>query len=291
MTALRPVERIADVRRQVNDWHTEGPVGFVPTMGALHAGHARLIQEARAECAHVVVSIFVNPLQFDRADDLDRYPRTLEADLELCQKLGVDLVFAPQVSDLYPIEQLCTVDPGPLAAHLCGAHRPGHFRGVATVVLKLLNIVAPDRAFFGEKDAQQLAIIRRMAADFDLPVLIVGVPTVREDDGLALSSRNTRLSVRERRLAPALYQALCAAASAIDAGANDVASIKAAALRGLPGDPDLRVEYFEIVDAATLQPLDTLGGAPALVAGAMWLGTTRLIDNLRVCAAPLPDPR
>ena len=282
MTSLQPVQRIADVRTQLEDWRSHGSIGFVPTMGALHAGHATLISRARAECARVVVSIFVNPLQFDRQDDLARYPRTLDEDLHLCAQLGADLVFAPQESDLYPAEQFCTVDPGPLATHLCGAHRPGHFRGVATVVLKLLNVVEPDRAYFGEKDAQQLAIIRRMVADFDLAVTIVGVPTVREADGLALSSRNSRLNVRERRLAPALHAALRAAATKIAEGATDVDAIKAAAQSAVPHDPSLRIEYLDIVDAATLQPVAVIGRSPVLVAGAMWVGETRLIDNLRV---------
>jgi pantoate--beta-alanine ligase len=281
MTSLHPVERISEVRHQLADWRSHGSIGLVPTMGALHAGHARLIQQARAECAHVAVSVFVNPLQFDRQDDLERYPRTLDADLAVCEQLGADLVFSPQVSDLYPIPQACTVDPGPLATHLCGAHRPGHFRGVATVVLKLLNIVSPDRAYFGEKDAQQLAIIRRMAADFDLPVTIVGVPTVREDDGLALSSRNVRLSVKERRLAPSLHAALMAAAELVAAGTNDVASITATALAKIPSDPALRIEYFDLVDPSHLQPLTTITDGPVLIAGALWVGNTRLIDNLR----------
>ena len=208
MTPVQRVERIGDVRRLIESWQQGGPVGLVPTMGALHAGHERLLQQARDECARVVVSIFVNPLQFDRKDGLERYPRTLESDADACARIGVDALFLPAVDEMYPTTPTCTVDPGDLATHLCGAYRPGHFRGVATVVLKLLNIVAADRAYFGEKDAQQLAIVRRMVADFDVPVTIVGVPTVREADGLALSSRNVRLNARERTLAPRLYQAL-----------------------------------------------------------------------------------
>jgi pantoate--beta-alanine ligase len=282
MTSLRPLERIAAVRAQRAGWRNDGPIGFVPTMGALHAGHARLIEQARAECARVVVSIFVNPLQFDRQDDLDRYPRTLDADLNLCHRIGADLVFAPQAADLYPVTPACTVDPGPLASHLCGAHRPGHFQGVATVVLKLLNIVGPHRAYFGEKDAQQLAIVRRMVEDFDLPVAIVGVPTVREPDGLALSSRNTRLNARERQLAPSLHAALTTAAELVARGVTSVAEIKAAALAAIPTDASLRMEYFDLVDAATLEPFVTVPTSAVLIAGALWVGGTRLIDNVRV---------
>jgi pantoate--beta-alanine ligase len=191
-------------------------------MGALHAGHAALIDRARAECRTVVVSIFVNPLQFDRDDDLRRYPRALDVDLELCAAHGVDLVFAPSSAEVYPFPPVCTVDVARLADHLCGPHRPGHFRGVATVVLKLFQMAQPDRAYFGEKDAQQLAIVRRMVADFNVPVQIVGVPTVREVDGLAISSRNTHLTAEERALAPALYRALSLAAREAESGETSV---------------------------------------------------------------------
>ena len=187
-------------------------------MGALHAGHASLIQRARRECGTVVVSIFVNPLQFDRAEDLDRYPRSLDADLALCREHGVDLVFAPSVAEMYPRPMAMAIDVGTLADHLCGRYRPGHFEGVASVVLKLFGIVQPDRAYFGEKDAQQLAVVRRLVTDFNVPVTIVPVPTVREPDGLALSSRNVRLSADERLLAPTLYKALQRAAARVDQG-------------------------------------------------------------------------
>ena len=179
-----------------------GAIGLVPTMGALHAGHARLIERARAECLTVVVSIFVNPLQFDRAEDLARYPRPLEADLALCGQLGVDMVFAPTPAEMYPQPPDCTVHVGRTAAHLCGAFRPGHFDGVATVVLKLLDIVQPDVAYFGEKDAQQLAIMRRMVADLNVPVTIVGVPTVREPTAWRSARATSTSSPPERALAP-----------------------------------------------------------------------------------------
>jgi pantoate--beta-alanine ligase len=275
------IDTVADVRRLVAERRKAGDsIGLVPTMGALHAGHAHLIERARAECDVVVVSVFVNPLQFDRQDDLDRYPRTLDADLALCGSIGVDAVFVPDVADMYPSPQICTIDVGRLADHLCGRYRPGHFRGVATVVMKLLQIVQPDVAYFGEKDIQQLAIVRRLARDFNVPVRIVGVPTMREDDGLALSSRNTRLDARERALAPALYAALRQVRDAIDAGVTDVAEAVGRGVRRIPDDPALRLEYLEVVDPEEMQPVTTVH-APVVVAGALWVGSTRLIDNIR----------
>src|SRR5262245_48671742 len=191
-----PISTIADLRTALAARKSTGLVGLVPTMGALHAGHASLITHARRDCATVVVSIFVNPLQFDRPDDLQRYPRALDADLALCQSLDVDLVFAPSVDEMYPTPPECSVSVGRLADHLCGRFRPGHFAGVATVVLKLFEIVQQDKAYFGEKDAQQLAVVRRLVSDFNIPTSVVGVATVREADGLALSSRNQRVDAR-----------------------------------------------------------------------------------------------
>jgi pantoate--beta-alanine ligase len=275
------IESIADLRKAIAGRRAAGLVGFVPTMGALHAGHASLITRAREECATVVVSIFVNPIQFDRPEDLDRYPRSLEADVALCRSLGVDLVFAPSVGEMYPKPLECSVDVGRLADHLCGRFRPGHFKGVATVVLKLLDIVCPDLAYFGEKDAQQLAIVKRLVVDFSVPVRIVGVPTVREPDGLALSSRNQRLDTRERALAPALYRALQRVQRDIDAGVTDPGTLKQAGFREIPEDPALKLEYLEIVDPDDFQPVDRIRG-PVVAAGALWVGTTRLIDNVTI---------
>jgi pantoate--beta-alanine ligase len=284
MIATARVDTIAALRERLAAGRGHGAVALVPTMGALHQGHARLIEQARAECGTVVVSIFVNPLQFDRPDDLARYPRTIDADMELCARHGVDVVFAPSASEIYSAPPICTVAVGRLADHLCGAHRPGHFQGVATVVLKLLQIAQPDRAYFGEKDAQQLAIVRRMTADFNLPVTIAGVQTVREADGLAVSSRNRHLSPAERELAPALYRALIDARRAIAAGVDDAAAIVRAAARQIPADPTLRLEYLEVVDPIELQPVAVVH-SPVLVAGALWVGSTRLIDNL-LCTPP-----
>ncbi len=248
-------------------------------MGALHEGHKRLIDLARAECDLVVVSIFVNPLQFDREDDLNKYPRTLESDVDMCSASHVDVVFAPSVAEMYPSPLECAVDVGRIADHLCGRFRPGHFRGVATVVLKLFQIGQPDRAYFGEKDAQQLAVIRRLVADFNLPVEIVAVPIVREPDGLALSSRNKRLKPDERQIATVLYEALRVAKSHIEAGMRDPGAIREAAERVIQKQEGVRLEYLEIVDPADIQPVARVE-RPVVVAGAIWVGSTRLIDNV-----------
>jgi len=272
-------ERVADLRGRLAEQRGSVVLGLVPTMGALHAGHGRLIEYAKRDCGFVVVTIFVNPLQFDRPEELDRYPRTLAEDLRFCDRAGVDLVFAPTPDEMYPTAPACRVHVQKLADHLCGRYRPGHFDGVATVVTKLFNIVEADRAYFGEKDAQQLAIIRRLSRDLNISTTIVGVPTVREPDGLALSSRNQHLSAAERTLAVALYQALCEAHGQLMAGVRDVGLIKEAAGSRIPGVPELRLEYLEIVDSEEMQPVDEVKG-PVCVAGALWVGTTRLIDNI-----------
>ena len=281
---LRVVQTIDEVRAALTARRESGAIGLVPTMGALHAGHARLVERARAECATVVVSIFINPLQFDRADDLARYPRPLEADLALCERLGVDAVFAPSAEEIYPEPPDVRVHVGQTAKYLCGAFRPGHFDGVATVVLKLFDIVQPDVAYFGEKDAQQLAIIRRMVADLNVPVKIAPVATVREADGLALSSRNQHLNAAERALAPALFRALTAAREAVAAGAGDAETVKRSAAATVPADERLRLEYLELVDPRTFQPVRRITG-PVVAAGALWVGATRLIDNV-LCTPP-----
>ena len=283
--AARLVESIAELRGDLSAVRlARQTIGLVPTMGALHAGHVRLIEQARHECDCVVVSIFVNPLQFDRKDDLERYPRSLQSDLEMCAAVGADVVFAPRVEDMYPVPPSCVVDVGRVADHLCGHFRPGHFRGLATFVLKLFEIVQPDRAYFGETDAPQLAVIRHLVRDFNVPVTIEGVATVREADGLALSSRNQRLDPGERVIARSLYAALCEANSMISAGSRDPDEIKRAAATRIPDDARLRLEYLEIVDLENMQPVERVDG-PVLVAGALWVGATRLIDNLR-CSPP-----
>ena len=276
---------IADMRRAVSDARRTGAsIGVVPTMGALHRGHASLIERARAECGTVVVTIFVNPLQFDRTDDLDRYPRTLDADVAICERAGADLVFAPPVAEMYPREPRCTIEVTQLGDHLCGQFRPGHFRGVATVVMKLLQIAGADRAYFGEKDAQQLAIVRRLVEDFNVPVSIVDVETARDPDGVAISSRNQHLDPAERQLAPALYQALATARAAVERGEADPGAVRAEARSRIAADERLRLEYLEIVDPDSMQPVPRID-RPVIAAGALWVGTTRLIDNVR-CIPP-----
>lgn len=274
-----PVAGIAGVRQRVARARSGGrSIALVPTMGALHAGHGALIGRARAECGFVVVSIFVNPTQFDRQDDYDRYPRTLDADLDFCGDRGVDLVFAPEPGEMYPEPPRTSIEVAGVSERLCGEFRPGHFRGVATVVAKLFNIVAPDIAYFGEKDAQQLAVIQTMARDLNMPVEIRPVPTVREADGLALSSRNQRLSAEERRAAPVLFKALQAAAERVRSGAGS-AEARRAALDVIAGEPLARVEYLEVVDPRSMLPVEQPAG-PVRIAVAAWLGSTRLIDNV-----------
>ena len=278
--SVQLVPSVAEARRILEPFRAAGQlIGLVPTMGALHAGHARLIEAARAECGCVVTSIFVNPIQFDRGDDFNRYPRRLATDTEFCSAHGVDIVFAPSNEEMYPQPQRSFVEVDRVGDYLCGPFRPGHFRGVATVVLKLLNIVRPGRAYFGEKDAQQLAVIRRMALDLNMPTTIVEVPTVREADGLALSSRNQHLSAEERRVAPMLIQALRLAQSLIASGVLGADVVKREAHRVLAEHPEIRVEYIEIVDPEEMQPVGQIT-APIRIAGAIWVGKTRLIDNL-----------
>ena len=254
-------------------------VGLVPTMGALHAGHARLIEKARKESNWVVVSIFVNPIQFNDKDDYDQYPRDVAADQQFCAARGVDILFVPTAEEMYGRPSRTFVDVAALSKQLCGAFRPGHFRGVATVVSKLLNIVQPDFAYFGEKDAQQLAIVKRMVEDLNIPVAIRPVPTVREPDGLAVSSRNRLLDAEQRRAAGAIYRALQSAAGAIAGGERKTAAIKNKARVLLEQEPSLRLEYFEIVDPEEMQPVKRVGG-PVCVATAVWAGSVRLIDNV-----------
>jgi pantoate--beta-alanine ligase len=271
---------IPELRRRLAGIRGRGvSIGLVPTMGALHKGHAKLLETSRRQNDFLVTSIFVNPIQFDRKEDLENYPRTMESDLRVCENGGVDLIFAPSAKDLYPRDQLTFVESPALSEHLCGAHRPGHFRGVATVVLKLFNIIQPTRAYFGEKDAQQLAIIRRMVEDLNVPVEIVPVATVREEDGLALSSRNKHLTAGQRGVAPMLSRALRASVEQIEKGERSAAAIRQGALAIFAEHPEAQVEYFEMTDPETLTPVERIEG-PVLIAAAIWLGSTRLIDNI-----------
>ena len=253
-------------------------VALVPTMGALHSGHLALVDEARRHADIVAVSIFVNPLQFDRRDDFDAYPRPIDDDLALCAEHGVDAVYAPRASAMYPPGFETHVNPGPLADVLEGAQRPGHFRGVTTVVAKLFGAVRPHVAVFGQKDFQQLTIIRRMTTDLDMGIEIVGMPTVREYDGLAMSSRNRRLSPAQRATAVCVSQALQVVADATTRGLSDVAQLRALGQSVIDRQPLARFEHLEIVHPDTLQPLTVVGDA-AIAVTAVWFGGVRLIDN------------
>jgi pantoate--beta-alanine ligase len=274
------VERIPEVRERVGEARDRGTrVGLVPTMGALHEGHASLIRTARAENGYVVVSIFVNPAQFGPTEDFTKYPRPVDKDLALCRREGVDVVFTPAPEEMYPAGFATTVQVAGLSEKMCGAFRPGHFDGVCTVVAKLLAIVQPDAAYFGEKDAQQLAIVRRMAADLNLPVEIRGCPLVREPDGLAMSSRNAYLSPADRRRALVLSAALAEARGRIEAGERDAAKIRDLLRQRLNKADGVEVQYAAVVDPDTLADLDRIG-TQVLVALAGKVGATRLIDNV-----------
>lgn len=275
------IRSVAALRERVAAWRQAGEtVGLVPTMGALHDGHLSLVTRARAECRRAVVTIFVNPKQFGPREDFARYPRDLEADLRLVAGVGADAVFAPDVAEMYPEGFATTVSVGGLTDGLCGPHRPGHFAGVATVVTKLLLQALPDRAYFGDKDYQQLQVIKRFARDLDIPVGIVGVPTVREADGLALSSRNAYLTPAERRVAPVLYRMLREMSAKLSAGI-DAAPVLADGLKKLRDAGFDPIDYLSVVDANSLAPLDLVTG-PARIAIAAYLGRTRLIDNIQV---------
>ncbi|MBV9439511.1 MAG: pantoate--beta-alanine ligase [Candidatus Eremiobacteraeota bacterium] len=254
----------------------ERPLGLVPTMGALHAGHLALVRRAREECRTVAASIFVNPLQFGPDEDYGRYPRAFDSDVAALREVGVDLVYAPDAATMYPSGFATAVDPGPLAEVFEGALRPGHFRGVATVCVKLFAAVAPDRAYFGAKDAQQVAVLQRVVADLDLPLEVVVSPTVREPDGLALSSRNVYLAPAERAAAASLHRALDAIVGAVRAGETDRERAVARGRAELAAP--LREAYLDVVDPATFAPPARVR-APALAIASAWAGTTRLIDN------------
>ena len=253
-------------------------VGLVPTMGALHDGHLELVRRSKAECARTVVTLFVNPTQFNQTSDLDAYPRSFDADLDACSSAGVDWLFAPSAEEMYPEKPRAFIEVEELSEGLCGDHRPGHFRGVATVCAKLFNAAPADRAYLGEKDYQQLAIIRRMVRDLNFPLEIIGVPTVREPDGLAMSSRNVRLSPAERQAAAVLHRALEAAQSSDQTAARVRVDI---ARRIIAAEPLARIEYIEIVDSDTLAPVATVD-RECRMALAAWFGQTRLIDNIAI---------
>jgi len=274
------VRTVTELRERVGDARRRGrTVGLVPTMGAMHAGHASLVRRARAENGYVVVSIFVNPTQFGPSEDLDKYPRDMVGDSDLCEKEGVDLIFAPTVQEMYPDGFRTYVTVEGLSEVLCGASRPGHFRGVTTVVAKLFNQVGPDKAYFGRKDVQQAVIIQRMVRDLDIPVEIVVCPTVRDNDGLALSSRNSYLSPEERKQATVLYRALSAAQEMFTAGRHDPGALLARMKDIIASQPLVRPDYLRIVDSETLEDVQSVCRG-ALVTVAAHVGGARLIDNI-----------
>ena len=275
MRVLDTVDAMAEACRSA-----QRPLGLVPTMGYLHQGHLALVRRARSENAALAVSIFVNPTQFGPSEDLPTYPRDMDRDLALLKKEGADLVFAPSVGEMYPQGMDTWVEVQGLSQRLEGEYRTGHFRGVATVVAKLLNIVRPDRAYFGQKDGQQTAVVKRLVKDLNMGVDVVVVPTVREADGLAMSSRNVYLSEEERRAAPVLYQALSGAKRLWEGGQHDGEMLRGAVRRMLEKEPLVgEIDYVSVADLATLEELATVT-IPAMVSVAVWLGKTRLIDNV-----------
>ena len=277
---METVKTVQEVRNRVKAWKIQGlSVGLVPTMGFLHEGHQSLIERAAAENDRVVVSDFVNPTQFGAGEDLDSYPRDITRDEEVCRKAGADLIFHPEPSEMY-FSDVCTmVDMyGNLTSELCGKTRPIHFRGVCTVVSKLFNIVTPDRAYFGQKDAQQLAVIKRMVRDLNFDIEIIGCPIIREDDGLAKSSRNTYLSEEERKAALALSKAVNLGLSMAEAGEKSASKITEAMTRIVKEEPLAKIDYIKSVDANTIEPVEEMSGE-VLIAMAVYIGKTRLIDN------------
>ncbi len=278
-------DKIEDIRQQVGEWKKAGlSVGLVPTMGYLHEGHKSLIDAARRDNDRVVVSIFVNPMQFAPNEDLESYPRDLEKDAKLCEQAGVDLIFHPQPEEMYAPGFCSYVDMNGLTTELCGKSRPIHFRGVQTVVLKLFHIVTPDRAYFGQKDAQQLAVVRRMVRDLNVGTQIVGCPIIREADGLAKSSRNTYLNEQERQAALVLNRSLHVGKALVEAGETSAQAVKQAVTQEIEKEPMAKIDYVDVVDFDSVTPIEKLDAAngSVLVAIAVYIGKTRLIDNFIV---------
>ena len=279
---MRVTGRIDEIRQWTTQARVEGKrIGLVPTMGALHIGHVALIEAARRRCEFVVVSLFVNPTQFGPGEDFNNYPRPFEQDIAICRQHGAAVVFAPSPSEMYPRESLTWVSVTGITEHLCGRSRPNHFRGVTTVCTKLFNIVGPDVAFFGQKDAQQATVIRRMVADLNMPLEIVVCPTVRQGDGLAVSSRNQYLSEQQREDATVIYRALQEGRQMIESGATDAGLVRARIEAVMARVPAMQTEYISLVDPETLEDVECITGA-VLIAIAARLGPARLIDNIMV---------
>lgn len=277
---MKIVGTIQEVREQVNEWKKQGlSVGLVPTMGYLHEGHKSLIDASVAGNDRTVVSVFVNPMQFGVGEDLESYPRDMQRDAALCESAGADLIFHPEPPEMYPQDFSSFVDMSTLTGGLCGKTRPIHFRGVCTVVSKLFNIVTPDRAYFGQKDAQQLAVIRHMVSDLSYGIEIVGCPIIREEDGLAKSSRNTYLNPQERQAALCLSRSLRQAKALLEGGETSASAVVDSIRTEIGKEPLARIDYVEVVDWKKLEPVETIDGA-VLVAMAVYIGKTRLIDNI-----------
>ncbi|MCR5647403.1 MAG: pantoate--beta-alanine ligase [Acholeplasmatales bacterium] len=277
---MKIVHTVKEVREIVSGWRREGKsVGFVPTMGYLHEGHKSLIEKSVSMNDKTVVSVFVNPTQFGPNEDLARYPRDLDRDAKLVESAKADLIFNPEPSEMYGPHFTTTVNTSEVTEHLCGAKRPVHFGGVCLVLTKLFNIVKPDRAYFGQKDAQQLAVVRRFVRDLNFDIEIIGCPIIREDDGLAKSSRNTYLSLEERKAAPILYKSLMEGKKLLDNGERDANKIIKAITDVLNTEKLAKVDYVSIVDNENIQPVTTVKGE-VLVAIAVYIGTTREIDNI-----------
>jgi pantoate--beta-alanine ligase len=279
---MQVVTTIKEVREIVGNWKKEGKsVGFVPTMGYLHEGHGSLITEARKNNDKVAVSIFVNPMQFGPSEDLESYPRDLEKDSAFCESLGADLIFHPEPEEMYHDNFSSYVDMNVLTEELCGLSRPVHFRGVCTVVNKLFNIVQPDRAYFGQKDAQQLAIIKHMVEDLNMNIEVIGCPIVREDDGLAKSSRNTYLSEEERKAALILSKTIFLGQKLVEEGERDAVKLVEIMKQNIETEPLAKIDYVKAVDGLTMQQVTEIK-QPTLVAMAVYIGKTRLIDNFSI---------
>ena len=279
---MQVVSTIKEVKELVRSWKKEGnTVGFVPTMGYLHEGHGSLITEARKNNDRVVVSIFVNPMQFGPTEDLESYPRDLEKDSAFCESLGADLIFHPEPEEMYHKNFSSFVDMSVLTEELCGLSRPVHFRGVCTVVSKLFNIVEPDRAYFGQKDAQQLAVIKHMVEDLNINVEVIGCPIIREEDGLAKSSRNTYLSPEERKAALILSKTIFMGQKMVEDGETDAVKLVDAMKKNIETEPMAKIDYVKAVDGLTMQQVTKIE-SPTLVAMAVYIGKTRLIDNFSI---------
>jgi len=279
---MQIVSTVKEVKDNIKSWRQQGlSIGFVPTMGYLHEGHGSLIKKARENNDKVVVSIFVNPMQFGPTEDLASYPRDLEKDSAYCESLGADLIFHPEPEEMYTGRFCSYVDMSVLTEELCGLSRPVHFRGVCTVLMKFFNIITPDRAYFGEKDAQQLAIVKHMVEDLNMNLEIIGCPIIREDDGLAKSSRNTYLSAEERAAALILSKTIFLGQKLVAEGEKDAEKLLAAMITNIETEPMAKIDYVKAVDGITMQPVKELN-APVLIAMAVYIGSTRLIDNFSI---------